>query len=124
MISVTPVNKNDIFKYLSDESSLNGKNLSVLLAKDEDAELGVIVLKPDDIYLDIIDINVYTNNKINTEELLLKSAASYAMNRNLFTLRCKNHSIFDNLLRYNGKIIEKYLYIDIIKLIYCKCSCD
>lgn len=122
MISIMPVAKKDICKYLNDKSLLNKEDISALLAKDEDDELGVIVLKLDDIYLDIIDINIFKNDKINTEELLLKSAASYAMNRNLFTLRCKNCRIFDNLLRYNGKIIEKYLYIDIIKLISCKCN--
>lgn len=119
MISVTPVNENYIYKYLNLNNILDKKDISILLAKDENIELGSIVLKPDDIYLDILDINLSQNNKINIEELLLKSAASYAMNRNLFTLRCKNNSLFSILLKYNGKIIGNYLYIDIIKLVSC-----
>lgn len=119
MITISPLKTEEMPKYIAGLRIFEKQNSAVLLAKEEQKELGNIVIKPDDIYLDILQLNIQNNSKFNTEEMLIKSAASYAMNRNLFTLRSKNFSLFSNLIKYKGKIIGEYLYIDIMKLISC-----
>ncbi len=120
MITVLPVKESEINKFLKQTEAIPS-NTSVLLAKDNDVVLGYIIISKKDIYFDIADIHVEKNTKTNTVQLLLKSAASYAMNRNIFTLSCENPDLYAILLQYKGVEISSKVYIDIPKLLSCDC---
>ncbi len=120
MITVFPMKNNEISKFTKKE--IIAHDADVLLAKDKDTVLGYIAILQKDIYFDILDINIEKNTKTNTAQLLLKSAASYALNRNIFTLSCENASLFPVLLKNKGREISGKVYIDIPKLLSCDCS--
>ncbi len=126
MITVLPMDKNEALKFI-EESSINidtkNENITVLLAKDEDVILGYIAMQKDDIYLNILDIIIENSSTVRTGELLLKSAASYALNRNLFTLKSDNENIFGLFLQNKGKQISGVMYINIHELLSCN-SCQ
>lgn len=123
MLKVGPINNEEkiYIEYKQKLSEKYNDKLYVLRLTDNDDILGYIACDLDDIYLRILDIDMYIDNYKYTE-FFLKSLCAFAQNRNKFTMKCENTNIYNIIEKYSTLVKNNIIYIDTIKFTTCSCK--
>lgn len=120
MIEVKPYKENLKNKFDKIYNSLNinpGTDNALLIAKENDKLMGIIAVDIFKHFIRILNINIYncSNNDL-ILDLLIRSAASYALNRNIFTIQSLDTKFFNELKNFNFYKVENSLFVEIYKL--------
>lgn len=120
MIEVKPYKENLKNKFDKIYNSLNinpGTDNALLIAKENDKLMGIIAVDIFKHFIRILNINICncSNNDL-ILDLLIRSAASYALNRNIFTIQSLDTKFFNELKNFNFYKVENSLFVEIYKL--------
>lgn len=124
MLTIFPLD-NEVYKReILKNYSFGGMEQSVLIMKENGIELGYIVIDVDKykIYiLDIVFINIKDLKfKAENKELLdfiVRSTASFALNRDIFILCSKNENLFEILISFGFEKCKDLVQMDLSKII-------
>ncbi len=122
MIEVKPCIDKEIFKNKFDKiyNSLKlnpGTDNVFLIAKENNKVMGTIAVDIFKHFIRILDIDIfdYSNNNL-ILDLLIRASASYALNRNIFTIQALDSKFFNELKSFNFYKVKNSLFIEIYKL--------
>ena len=93
----------------------SGKDPALLVVREGGKELGYIAVDVDKTSVRILDFQLY--GCTDYREMMIRSAASYALNRNLFHMETKLVSIFPLVKRYGFRKDDERMGMEIFKLI-------
>lgn len=125
MISVKPVSdENSSAVILSKYKDISGDK-AVLMAEESGAQLGYIAVCINDRRMSLLELDLYfcdktkmlDNDNLLTADLLVRAAASYAMNRGIFVIYGVNNKDFNVFRQLGHKIIGDIALIDLPKMI-------
>ena len=125
MITVKPVKDARIFvPILKRFKDIDGQ-AAVLLAEENGANLGHIVVSLSEKRLSIVKIELYFFDKTQlldenakwVADLLIRAAVAYAANRNVFVVYGTNIDDFNIYRQLDHKIIGNVALIDVIKIL-------
>ena len=89
----------------------------LLIVAKEDRYINNLLEKINNTKETVKNINIYncSNNDL-ILDLLIRSAASYALNRNIFTIQSLDTKFFNELKNFNFYKVENSLFVEIYKL--------
>lgn len=120
MFSVLPINDEKIISSCNPQTD----SATVLMFNEDDNQVGYIVIEQIKSTLHIIGLSLkdcadYSNltpNQTVNLDILLRSAGSYALNRNIFYINCNKLQLFPVLAKYGFTQVDKYLTINLKQL--------
>lgn len=124
MISVKPVrDENSVAVILSPFQDISGDK-AILMAEESGAQLGYIAVCIEDKRMSLLKLDLYfcdktkklDNDNLLTADLLVRAAASYAMNRGIFVIYGVNNEDFNVFRQLGHKIIGNIALIDLPKM--------
>ena len=136
MITVLPEKDNNKVQILLKEvygeieDIQKGKDQAVLVAKESGKNLGYIVVDIISDYIRILDLKIDKNidmkglkkDELQIVDFIIKSACSYALNRNIFVIECPQKRLYNLMDKLGCKCIDGIRYLEIPKFISCACK--
>ena len=126
MLTIMPEKDKHVFEPILEKCRTKGKEaLAVLTAKDEEKNVGYVAVGISERTLWILDFRIigvedYQGIPRETRQLadsMIKAAASYAMNRNVFRMECGVKPIYPLLEDFGFQKFHENLCIDLAHLI-------
>lgn len=91
-------------------------NTVKLIAKENETFLGYIELYINkNKYVEIYNLYIENFNEQDLLDSIVKAAMAYALNRNIFTITCKNQDLFATLNKFGFNEKSGILYLDLFK---------
>ena len=134
MITVKPTDNTELIKKYERE------NTAYLIMREEDKEIGYIVIAPYKSTYEILDMSLDIGKSLKREadaqysplnatelglvEILLRAAGSYAFNKDFWSLSVRDKSYFDLLNKFEFVLSGEFMVLYLNKLFSNTCCCN